>query len=133
MYEKKFQAHNITSSLYEKLLNDFLESLSSLWSSLNWKKRKVEDITKDLYKSRFVCEAKRVKIEKYEKLEELLRDEIVIVRNENKQLVSPESTDLMRYKCNILDRCGIPIKQSIRTSNEMNLRGTSDIQCIQLY
>ena len=82
-----FNANSISPSLYDPLLNKLLDNFSSLGASVTWNVDKVEDLEEKLEKSRFACEEKRIQIEKLELAQEIVTEENLKIRNENKMLL----------------------------------------------
>ena len=82
-----FNANSISPSLYDPLLNKLLDNFSSIGASVTWNVDKVEDLEDKLEKSRFACEEKRIKIEQLELAQEIVTEENLKIRNENKMLL----------------------------------------------
>ena len=78
---------SISSSLYEPLLKQLIDNVSSLGASVTWNINKLEDVEEKLEKARFACEEKRIQIEKLELEKENVTEENLTIRTENKTLL----------------------------------------------
>ncbi|KAL4580202.1 hypothetical protein LXL04_016386 [Taraxacum kok-saghyz] len=82
-----FKSSSISSSLYEPLLKQLLDNVSSLGASVTWNINRLEDVEEKLENARFACEEKRIQIEKLELEKENVSEENLSIRKENKTLL----------------------------------------------
>ncbi|KAL4578457.1 hypothetical protein LXL04_014580 [Taraxacum kok-saghyz] len=82
---------SISSSLYEPLLKQLLDNVSSLGTSVTWNINKLEDIEEKLENARFACEEKKIQIEKLELEKENVTEENLTIRIENKTLLKQQN------------------------------------------